>query len=92
MDSSEFDNSYVEMFNKQLASCKKKKDYKKLCKRMINQFSVIEKIDNNQFEIFSSIIGSDNYLKLVALSVKLYLLQEYEANLDSPITEELDDY
>ena len=84
--------SYSDMFSKKLETCDKKKDYKKLCKEMIAQFEVIDKIDYNQFKIFSSIIGSDNYTKVLTLAVKLYLLEEQGYDLIDMVAEEIDDY
>ena len=91
MDSLQY-SSYTELFTDKLKNCKKKKDYKRLCKEMIVQFDAIDKIDYNQFKIFSSIIGSDNYSKVITMAVKLYLLQEHGYDIDGMTAEEIDDY
>ena len=43
-------------------------------------------------KIFSSIIGSDNYSKVIAMAVKLYLLQEHGYDINGTTVEEIDDY
>lgn len=91
MDSTQY-KSYTDMFTKKLENCEKKKDYKKLCKEMITQFEVIDKIDITQFKLFSSIMGAENYIKVVTLAAKIYLLQEQGCDLVDIITEQLDDY
>lgn len=67
--------SYRDIFSTKLKGCKSKKDYKKLCKEMIVQFGVIDKVDANQCQIISSMIGSDNYTKAMALAIKMYILE-----------------
>lgn len=68
--------SYHDIFSAKLKKCKTKKDYKKLCKEMVFQFGVIDKVDANQGKILSSMVGTDNYLKVMALAIKMYLLEK----------------
>lgn len=74
--------SYHDTFSTKMKKCKSKKDYKKLCKEMIFQYGVIDKVDENQWKIFSSLIGSDNYLKGQALALKMYLLEQQGITFD----------
>lgn len=67
--------SYHDIFSTKLKQCNSKKDYKKLCKEMLVQFSVIDKVDANQSKIISSMIGPDNYTKAMALAIKMYILE-----------------
>lgn len=69
--------SYYDIFQPKYDKCKSKKDYKKLCKEMMKQLEVIDKVDNNQWEIFSSLIGYDLYAQGVAPAIKMYV---YELN------------
>lgn len=75
-------NSYYDIFYRKLKKCKSKKDYKKLCKEMIFQLGAIDKIDENQWKILSSIIGEDAYAKALALSIKMYLLEQQGVSCD----------
>ena len=68
--------SYHDIFSNKLKKCKSKKDYKKLCKEMVFQFGVIDKIDANQGRILSSLVGTDKYLKVITLAIKMYLLEK----------------
>lgn len=68
--------SYQDLFSNKLKKCKSKKDYKKLCKEMIHQFEVIDQVEQNQSLIFSSLIGTENYTKGMAMAIKMYLLEQ----------------
>ena len=68
--------SYQDIFSQKLKKCKSKKDYKKLCKEMIHQFEVIDQVEQNQSLIFSSLIGTENYTKGMAMAIKMYLLEQ----------------
>lgn len=68
--------SYQDIFSAKLKKCKSKKDYKRLCKEMILQLEVIDEVDENQFQVFSSLIGADNYIKGQALAIKMYILDK----------------
>lgn len=74
--------SYYDIFYKKLKKCKSKKEYKKLCKEMIYQLGVIDKIDENQWKILSSVIGEDAYARALALSIKMYLLEQQGVSCD----------
>lgn len=74
--------SYQTIFYDKLKKCKSKKDYKRLCKEMIKQFEVIDDVEANQYRIFSSMIGSENYLKGMALAIKMYMLQRQGVYMD----------
>ena len=74
--------SYREIFSSKMKKCKSKKDYKRLCKEMIYQFDVIDKIDENQCRILSTMIGSDNYTKALAMAIKMYLLEQQGQEVD----------
>lgn len=69
-------SSYKEIFTKKYDKCKSKKDYKKLCKQMIYQMGAIDKIDENQWRLLSEILGEDTYAQILALSVKMYALEQ----------------
>jgi hypothetical protein len=68
--------SYCDIFSDKMKKCKSKKDYKRLCKEMIVQFDAIDHVDENKWQIFSSMIGEDNYLKGQAMAVKMYILEK----------------
>lgn len=70
------ETSYKEIFEKKLKDCKSKKDYKKLCKQMLLQFDTIDHIDQNQWRLFSEILGEDLYSQIIALSIKMYILEQ----------------
>ena len=76
------EQSYKEIFTKKYKNCKSKKDYKKLCKDMIFQFDVIDKVDENQWKIFSTLFGEDNYSQGLALALKMYLLEQQGISCD----------
>lgn len=67
--------SYYDLYSRKFKKCKSKKDYKRLCKEMINLYSAIDHIDQNQWRIFSSIMGEEEYLSAIALSIKMYILE-----------------
>lgn len=74
--------SYQELFYDKMQKCKSKKDYKRLCKEMIKQFEVIDCVEANQYKIFSSMVGSDNYIKGMSLAIKMYILQRQGVYMD----------
>lgn len=85
--------SYHDIFSDKLKSCKSKKDYKRLCKEMISQLGVIDKVDANQGRILSSMIGPENYTKAMALAIKMYLLERKGIPCEYiSIEEELDNF
>ena len=69
--------TYQDIFTEKYKKCKSKKDYKKLCKAMIKQYEVIDQVDENQWQIFSNLIGPETYLKAVAMSIKMFVLQQH---------------
>lgn len=75
-------SSYHDIFSAKLKECKSKKDYKKLCKEMIRQYELIDQIDENQCKIFSSMLGTDAYIKGVALAIKLCILERQGIAVD----------
>jgi len=81
--------SYQDLFSQKLKKCNSKKDYKKLCKEMIHQFEVIDHVESNQCRIFSSLIGSDNYVKGMALAIKMYMLEQQGVPCDIISVEEI---
>ena len=76
-------NTYKGIFSKKFKKCRSRKDYKKLCKEMINQFDVIDHVDENQCRIFTSMVGEEAYLEAIALSIKMFILEEqgYSTNI-----------
>ena len=66
--------SYQELFSKKLKHCKSKKDYKILCKEMIYQYGVIDKVDANQAIILTSLLGEESYMQVITTSIKMYIL------------------
>lgn len=74
--------SYQDLFSQKFKRCKSKKDYKKLCKEMIHQFEVIDQVEQNQSRIFSSMLGSDTYVKGMALAIKMYMLEQQGISCD----------
>ena len=87
-------SSFEETFSAKLKKCKSKKDYKKLCKEMVFQFGVIDKVDTNQWKIFSHLIGEDNYCRGVSLAIKMYILESQGIECDIISYEDIfnDDY
>ena len=75
-------HSYQDIFSEKIKKCKSKKDYKKLCKEMIRQFEVIDQVEENQYIVFSSMIGSDAYLEAMALAIKMYVLEQQGISCD----------
>lgn len=73
MGSSEL-GSYRDIFYDKYKKCKSKKDYKRLCKSMLYQFDTIDKIDENQWKLFSDLIGQEAYAEVIAASIKMYML------------------
>ena len=67
--------SYQDIFQTKMKKCKTKKDYKRLCKAMIRQFEVIDRVDANQYKIFSQLLGEDTYSNGIALAIRMYLLE-----------------
>lgn len=68
-------NNFYEMFEHAYKKCKSKKDYKKLCKKMLKQFDVVDGVTDAQTRILTHMLGEDKYLSIIALSIKLYLLE-----------------
>lgn len=85
------EQSYYEIFSDQIAQCKSKKDYKKLCRLMLKQFEVIDKVDANQWRVFSSLVGSDLYSYGIALAIKMYILEQRGVPVDILTVETLQD-
>ena len=83
--------SYRDIFSKKLKKCKSKKDYKRLCKEMLTQLSVIDGVDKNQCQILSSMVGEDTYMQVISLAIKMYLLERQGVDFDIiPFEEEID--
>lgn len=74
--------SYNEMFTRKYRKCHSKKDYKKLCKEMIRQLTLIDKIDENLWKIFASTCGEDVYPKALAAAIQMYLLEQQGISCD----------
>lgn len=74
--------TYHETFSRKYRKCKSKKDYKKLCREMINLYDVIDQVDENQWKIFSSVMGEEKYIEGLALAVKLYILEKQGISCD----------
>lgn len=72
----EYNKSYYSIFAKKYKRCKSKKDYRRLCKFMLKQFDVIDGVDAKQWELFSSLIGTDAYVRILTLSIKMYMLEQ----------------
>ena len=43
---------------------------------MIVQFDTIDQVDENKWQVFSSMIGEDNYLKGQAIAVQMYIMEK----------------
>ena len=84
--------SYYETFSRKYKKCKSKKDYKKLCREMVHLFDAIDHIDANQWKIFSSVIGEEEYLEGLALSIKMYILEQQGLPCDVIYTTENREY
>ena len=83
--------TYQDIFTEKFKKCKSKKDYKKLCREMIKQYEVIDQVDENQWQIFSSLIGPETYLNAVAMSIRMYILQQQGIPCDVvSLTDEVD--
>ena len=74
--------SYYETFSRKYRKCKSKKDYKKLCREMINLYGVIDQVDENQWKIFSSVLGEEKYVEGLALAIKMYILEQQGISCD----------
>lgn len=74
--------SYYDIFVEKFAKCKSKKDYKKLCKMMLKQLDVIDKVDANQWKIFSSLVGSDLYSYGIAMAIKMFIMEQQGVPVD----------
>ena len=86
-------HTYHDIFQAKLKKCKSKKDYKRLCKQMVFQLDVIDKIDENQRRIISSIVGSDNYTQIMAMAIKMFILEQQGMSVDIlPCTENMCDF
>lgn len=42
---------------------------------MLKQFDVVDGVTNTQTKILTHMLGEDKYLSIIALSIKLYLLE-----------------
>ena len=80
--------SYKDIFTEKYKECDSKKDYKHLCKEMLYQFEVIDRIDENQWKLLSSIIGEEAYSRVLALAMKMYLLERQGISCDLLTIEE----
>ena len=80
--------SYKDIFTEKYKECDSKKDYKHLCKEMLYQFEVIDRIDENQWKLLSSIIGEEAYSRVLALAIKMYLLERQGISCDLLTIEE----
>lgn len=74
--------TYKEIFTAKMKDCKSKKDYKHLCKEMIVQLDVIDKVEENQYKILSSVIGEDASSRILALAIKMYWLERQGIDCD----------
>ena len=74
--------SYYDIFAEKFAKCESKKDYKKLCKMMLKQLDVIDKVDANQWKIFSSLVGSDLYSYGIAMAIRMYIMEQQGVPVD----------
>ena len=74
--------TYYDIFAEKFNHCKSKKDYKKLCKMMLKQFDVIDKVDANQWKIFSSLVGSDLYSYGIAMAIKMFIMEQQGIPVD----------
>lgn len=74
--------SYKGIFDKKFKKCRSKKDYKRLCKEMIFQFDTIDKIDENQWKIFTTLLGTETYAEGIAMAIKMYLLEQQGLSVD----------
>ena len=75
-------SSYHDIFSAKYKRCSSKKDYKRLCKEMIYQYGIIDKVDENQMRVFSSMIGENTYLQGVALAIKMLVLENQGISTD----------
>lgn len=93
MEDNIMEQSYHDLFVKKYKKCQSKKDYKKLCKEMIFQYDVIDKVDENQSKIFTSMIGSETYSAVLALAIKMYILEQQGVSCDIvSLIENFDDF
>lgn len=76
------DKTYYTTFHQKYKNCKSKKDYKKLCKEMISLYNMIDKMDENQWKIFSSVMGEDAYAQGIALALKMSILEMQGVSYD----------
>ena len=58
---------------------------------MLKQFEVIDKVDANQWRVFSSLVGSDLYSYGIALAIKMYILEQRGVPIDILTVETLQD-
>lgn len=81
----------VNKFKKSMGNCKSKKDYKKLCKKMLNQIEAMDCTSDYMRTILSEIIGEDNYYNLLSVALQAYVAKSkgYDIHLE---TIHLDDY
>ena len=74
--------TYYDIFAEKFHQCESKKDYKKLCKMMLKQLDVIDKVDANQWKIFSSLVGSDIYSYGIAMAIKMFIMEQQGIPVD----------
>ena len=74
--------SYYDTFSRKYKKCKSKKEYKKLCREMINLYDAIDHIDANQWKIFTSVMSEEEYLEGIALAIKMYILEQQGMSCD----------
>ena len=84
------ETTYKEIFSKKFKKCKSKKDYKRLCHEMLTQLDVIDKVEDNQYKIMAYLIGEDAYSRVLALSIKMYLLERQGIPCDVLTIEDYD--
>ena len=58
------------------------REFQKLCREMINLYGVIDQVDENQWKIFSSVMGEEKYVEGLALAIKMYILEQQGISCD----------
>lgn len=74
-------SSLKEQYQRQFKSCESKKDYKRLCKKMIKQMDAIDFISTTLWDMLSEIIGDDNCSKLVSVAMQAYIARSKGYNV-----------
>lgn len=82
-----------ELYDLKLSRCKSKKDYKRLCKKMIKHMEVTDGISEYTWGIMAKLIGEDNYAKVQALAISAYIAKArgYDVDIDSLDISKLED-